>query len=396
MGDTSSAGMGLFDRPLWQSGFRPFFLLSACYGPVLLWYWLAAITGLIQVDSSVLLPSWHQHEMIFGFAFAIIAGFITTALPSWARTIETQGLPLAIIVLCWCLGRLAFWNQSVLPQQWVMFFDQLLIPVMIIFLLPKLLKAPQRRYLALIPILLGFWFGNHFYYLGEINTDLATRDFGLKLGLYSMIFLYHIVAGTLTPIFTETALQQAGGKVTYSFNALIEMLTVISLLFLIVCDLSGYNDQLTSVVALATCLIHFWRMSRWHGLSALRFPLVWTLQLAYLLLIISFALNAMYHAGWIESSSVWVHAFTVGALALKQLSILTRVALKHTGRPLQVNGLMKVGFVMVVVAVVIRLATTLLNLSVDWLLLSGIFWSLPFLIWLGLYGRWMWLPSLPK
>lgn len=387
---------GVFASPLWNSGFRPFFLIGAIYGPFLLWYWLSALVGVIEVDAAVLTASWHQHEMIFGFAFAIIIGFITTALPSWAKTDETEGFPLFLIFVCWCVGRLAFWWQGTLSPELVLICDQLLVPVILIVLLPKLLKAPQRRYLALVPILLGFWFGSFFYHLGDMTNRSSMEGFGLKLGLYAMIFLYHIVAGTLTPIFTETALRQAGCQVTYRFNYTIELLTVVSLLILMICDLAEFDGRITAFAALATAFIHLARMTRWKGLTAIRFPLIWTMQLAYLLLVVSFVLNALYQLQWLDSSSLWVHAFTVGALALKQLSILTRVALKHTGRPLNIHPLMVFGFVLAAIAVAVRLLVTLMHLGTEWLLLSGLLWSLPFVIWLCLYGRWMWQPSLPK
>ena len=65
----------LFGAPLWVSGFRPFFLLGASYGLCAMVAWLGAYAGLWELASVTMAPTlWHGHEMVFGFATAIICG----------------------------------------------------------------------------------------------------------------------------------------------------------------------------------------------------------------------------------------------------------------------------------------------------------------------------------
>ena len=73
--------------PLWSSGFRPFFLLGASYGPLAAALWML-----------VPLPSiWHAHEMVYGFATAIVRatasisasrvnGLGNIGTPAWSRS----------------------------------------------------------------------------------------------------------------------------------------------------------------------------------------------------------------------------------------------------------------------------------------------------------------------
>jgi uncharacterized protein involved in response to NO len=102
--------------PILSSAFRPFYLLGALYAPLLTAAWLGAYLGLWDVPSvGTPLRLWHGHEMLFGLAAAIIVGIVLTALPSWAGTEEIRGGRLALLVLIWLAGRLAFWAAPWLP-----------------------------------------------------------------------------------------------------------------------------------------------------------------------------------------------------------------------------------------------------------------------------------------
>lgn len=70
--------------PIWTSGFRPFFLAASLYGPVLIALWYGARIGLWSAPHAHL-PLWvlHAHELLFGFAGALVSGVLLTALPSW-------------------------------------------------------------------------------------------------------------------------------------------------------------------------------------------------------------------------------------------------------------------------------------------------------------------------
>lgn len=104
---STQASLSLFATPLWSAGFRPFYLLGTAYGLLLMLSWLAAFAGLWAPAYPLRL--WHAHEMIFGFAGAIVSGFVLTALPSWAGTREIRGGALALLTAAWLAGRIALW-----------------------------------------------------------------------------------------------------------------------------------------------------------------------------------------------------------------------------------------------------------------------------------------------
>jgi uncharacterized protein involved in response to NO len=63
---------------LWDLGFRPFYLLSSGFAALSIPLWALQYSGLLG-HSYLAGPVWHAHEMLFGFALAVIAGFLFTA-----------------------------------------------------------------------------------------------------------------------------------------------------------------------------------------------------------------------------------------------------------------------------------------------------------------------------
>ena len=52
---------------LFECGYRPFFLLAALHGAVLVPVWVAAVFGWVALPVEMEV-SWHAHQMVYGFA----------------------------------------------------------------------------------------------------------------------------------------------------------------------------------------------------------------------------------------------------------------------------------------------------------------------------------------
>ena len=66
-----------------RKGFRPFFLLAMTFACTIVPAWLLVVFGRVHPGTYLDAPSWHAHEMIFGYAVAVIAGFLLTAVGNW-------------------------------------------------------------------------------------------------------------------------------------------------------------------------------------------------------------------------------------------------------------------------------------------------------------------------
>ena len=89
---------------VWALGFRPFYLLASVFAALSVGTWVLQYAGLAP-SSPIRGPVWHGHEMLFGFAMAVIAGFLFTAVRNWTGRPTPSGPTLAAIALLWIAGR---------------------------------------------------------------------------------------------------------------------------------------------------------------------------------------------------------------------------------------------------------------------------------------------------
>ena len=86
----------------------------------------------------------------------------------------------------------------------------------------------------------------------------------------------------------------------------------------------------------------------------------------------------------------------VAQFGLMMLGLMTRVSLRHTGRPLVVPGAMKFAYGMMFAAALVRLAATVHGLG-DWAVaLAAVLWGLTFLIYFAAFAAMLIRPSLPR
>ena len=382
---------------LWASAFRPFYLLGALYAPLLVIAWLAMYFGLWHdPQSSVPLQFRHGHEFIFGFTAAIITGIVLTALPSWAGTEEICGRRLVLLVALWLAGRIAFWAAPWLPTLAPAMVDCLLFPAVLIMLTPQLLHAPNRLYLLLLPILVALFAANLLYHHGIVTANYTQAWQGLRLSVYAVIVLYVLKGGVLAPIFTGNALREKGRGEPAPFNMKLESAAVGALLLLAALDLAAAPAGWIGISALACALLHGWRTARWQGWRVADVPLVLVMHLGFAWLVLAFALKAIAELTGIIPEIAWVHAFTVGSLGLMMLGLMTRVSLRHTGRPLVVPRAMLAAYVLMFIAALLRLAAAVNGPGNGIVALAAGLWATSFALYLMVFWKVLMTPSAPR
>jgi uncharacterized protein involved in response to NO len=387
----------LTSSALWASAFRPFYLLGTLYAPLLVVAWLGALLGLWQLPGSdAPLKLQHGHEFIFGFAAAIITGIVLTALPSWAGTREIRGGQLMLLVALWLCGRIAFWASPWLPPPLPAVVDGLLFPAVLLMLAPQLLRAANRLYLLLLPILLALFAANLLYYQAASSGNALLAGQALRLAIYAIIVLYVLKGGVLAPIFTGNALREKGRGEQAPFDMKLEVVSLASLLALATCDLGAAPRAWTGSMALACALLYGWRTWRWQGWRVADVPLVLVMHLGFAWLVFAFALKAVAELTGMVPEAAWLHAFTVGSLGLMMLGLMTRVSLRHTGRPLVVPRAMLVACVLMFAAALLRLAATVHGLGNAVIALSAVLWTAAFALYFMVFWKVLLTPSAPR
>ena len=381
---------------VWSSGFRPFFLAAAAYGPLLLIAWYGTRIGWWPVPGAGVAPAlWHAHELLFGFAAALVCGVLLTALPSWSGAAEQRGPRLAALVALWLAGRIALHTIEWLGLLLAMVLDCALLPALAILLFGSLRSARKRLFWWTLPPLAVFAAANFVFYAGLADGSETLARWALLLGVHALAFLFTLYGGLFIPAFTRRWLIARGERAAKILLPL-EYATALAMVTFAAADLFDAPPILMVAASLAAAAVHGWRFARWRGWRTGSEPLLWSIHLGYAWLIAALLLRAAAELFAAVPRDAWIHAFTVGAYGMLKIGLMTRVALRHTGRPLRAPALMQVAFVMVLAASFLRLAYSVHRLG-EWALgASAALWAVALLAYLALYGRILLSPSLPR
>ncbi len=67
---------------------------AATFALIAVPYWVAALLGMVSLPAAMPLLLWHAHEMLYGFAVAVIVGFLLTAGKAWTGLATPRGATL--------------------------------------------------------------------------------------------------------------------------------------------------------------------------------------------------------------------------------------------------------------------------------------------------------------
>ena len=187
-------------------GFRPFFLLAGFLAVILIVTWVVAFGGGIAFSSYYGQIGWHSHEMIFGYAVAVIAGFLLTAVRNWTERPTPAGRYLGAMVALWLFARILPFFPDNFPSWFIALADLAFLPLVAVGIAVPLVRSGESRNLLFLPLLVALWAANFFVHseLLGLATNLARK--GIFLGLDLIVLLIVIMGGRVIPFFTERAL----------------------------------------------------------------------------------------------------------------------------------------------------------------------------------------------
>ncbi len=364
---------------LFNLGFRPFFLGAAGFAvvAVALWMFVYLMNWDIQPYYGLPAVMWHGHEMIFGYAMAVIAGFLLTAVRNWTSIPTLNGTPLLLLFLLWLVGRIVPFFSDVLLIGVVALADCLFEVLLIFAVAAPIVKAKKWNNLAIVLILALMLAAHVLFYLGVSDVVDDGVYYGLYSGLYLIVALIFVMGRRVIPFFIEKG-------VGYPVQLVNRNWLDVSMLFLFfwLMDLFRPNGLVVTLLAVLLFVLHALRLVGWYTPGIWRKPLLWVLYLAYGWLVAAFGLKVMVYVFGI-SPFLALHAFAYGGIGLMTIGMMARVSLGHTGRNIaEPPPVLAWAFAVLFLGALVRVVLPLFDSSsyTLWVGLSQVLWLIAFAI----------------
>ena len=253
--------------PFLGLGFRPFYLGAVVFATLSVPLWVAIALGKVGAPMPMPAMLWHAHEMLFGFAAAVIVGFLLTAGKAWTGLATPRGTALGALALLWLCARVA---ALLGPLALYAALDMLLLPVIAVLLAGVLLRGGNRRSLPLPLILLLLATANaafHFASLGLLDVEPMAA---LHAGLGLIVLIECVIAGRVILAFTVSATSGLKLRSEPRLDQLTLAMTAIGLASWVIAPLGPLP---AAALGLAAAL-HLRRLLNWQPLVTRKRPIL--------------------------------------------------------------------------------------------------------------------------
>nr|WP_169566465.1 NnrS family protein [Sneathiella limimaris] len=378
---------------IFSFGFRPFFMIASIYAGASVLLWIPLFMGHLEISSTFAPVDWHIHEMLFGFAAAVICGFLLTAVPNWTGRLPVQGFPLLLLSLLWLVGRLAVTYSVQIGWIAATILDCMFLFVLWLVVAREIVRGQNWRNLKVLVPLSVLLSSNLLFHLEASIGGIA--DYSRRMALVAIIAFILIIGGRIIPSFTRNWLVKFNpGRLPAPFslfekiNLMASMVTMVGWILLPEQELVGYGF-------LAASVLLFVQLARWAGGRTFAEPLVLILHISYLFIPVGFlliGLSILYPDKLLPV--VGIHALGTGAVGGMILAVMMRASKGHTGKPLVMKPTDVVLYAAVVIAAISRVICALFPESMTWLItFSGAFWAVGFVGFSIVYGRYLLKPK---
>lgn len=290
----------------------------------------------------------HAHEMLFGFALAVVAGY---TLPPGRKRWPV------LLLLVWAAARLAF---LLAPATWpALVLNGLFVTGLALLVAPTYLRASKwsNRSVALVVIALALA-AVTYHVLGQVIHPAGRHTVMLGAVLLLSVLMYFMGGRILAPAIAGYA-RSKGPPLRHVVQPGLENLTLVLLATAVVCLLlPGRGAELVAAASLvASALLTLVRVLRWRAWLCHDQPDLLALLVGYAWLVAGWLLVAsalMTHAAPTRA----LHAITVGALGTLTSTVILRTQMFRATRDTNHFAWAYLSAALLAVAAVLRIGGT--------------------------------------
>jgi uncharacterized protein involved in response to NO len=355
MATTAAMRRGYAGPAVLSYGFRPFFLGAGVWAVIAAALWLPVFYGEIDVPAGLTPIEWHVHELVFGYVPAVMAGFLLTAVPNWTGRLPVIGMPLLALFLTWAAGRAAMLGSGSIGLPLAAAIDLAFLASLASVIAREIVASGNMRNLKVLAGIGLLLAANALFHLEAIAS--IGEGHGVRLGIAATLVLIMLIGGRIIPSFTRNWLaRRAPGRLPAAFDRT-DMATIALSALALGAWVMAPDSRATAGLAVAAGAANVFRLARWAGWRTAAEPLVLILHAGFAYVPIGFFLLA--------ASIVWpevlmpagaLHGWTIGAVGLMTLAVMTRASLGHTGRDLVATRPIQLIYLLVFLSAQARIA----------------------------------------
>ena len=314
-------------------GFRPFFLGGSIWAAVAMVLFIPMLQGNLALPTALNPIDWHQHELLYGFLPAIVAGFLLTAVPNWTGRLPVAGAPLAALFALWLLGRAAVASSALIGAGAAAVADMLFLVALGIIVGREILASGNKNNMKVLVLVSLLAIGNLVFHIESWSS--GTADYGKRIEIAAAIMLISLIGGRIVPSFTRNWLAKQDPKALPAPFSRFDVVAIASSAIALAAWIFAPDSLATAAACGIAGVLHLIRLARWRGYRTAAEPLVTILHVGYLFVPVGYLLMALAIAfPGVVAPVAAVHAWTAGAIGVMTLAVMTRASLGHTGHEL--------------------------------------------------------------
>lgn len=375
-------------------GFRPFFLFGSLYAALSILLWVPWYLGFLRIPTAMSPIAWHQHELLFGYVPAIIAGFLLTAMPNWTKRKRLTGTPLVLLFALWLAGRFAIFMSEKIGLPAANVINLAFLIVLGLYALREVVAAKNKRNYKLVAVI-GLLAASQALFFYEFSRYEHVEIAG-RVAIAAIVLMISIVGGRIIPSFTANWLKKNNpGREPPSFSRFDLFVMVISTTALATWPVAAHWNALAIPAAILMLLagaLQLVRQVRWCPERTFAEPLVTILHVAFLFVPLGFVLTGIAMlADDLSFASAGIHAWTSGAIGSMTLAVMTRATRGHSGQALHAPASTVFFIYLPIVAAALIRITAAITPQYTMLILplAGLLWVLAFCNYAIFYGRYI-------
>ncbi|MBL1422207.1 MAG: NnrS family protein [Alphaproteobacteria bacterium] len=393
--------LNLWDGHLFSEALRFLFPFIALYAIFAIVIWTLTFTGVVDFNPAGNIIAWHYYDMLYGFTFAALLGFILTAAPEWSDTAKISGRELFLIALAWMFCRLSFWFLeyiSIYPAV----ISHLGLNFWLIWRVFPLLKNTMMKRLfwtILAQFLAQILFFTCYFELLDISLISVSR---LASGIFVIMILQ--VLKPISMVIMNDSLERKNIDETFIPRPPRRRFAIFCILLFIISDFAIGNDMLVvsdelhAYISFAATAAILNILNDWHIKNAIFSSFAMPLYLIYWFMAIGFlifGLDKLAIFDYLSDVNALLHArhlIFMGSISLAIFMVLLIAGRRHTGRSLNLPVKAKIALLSLIASVLSRgflpiIYPNHVDLAYQ---LSATFWVLSFGLYLVEFSPYFW------